>query len=60
MNYDTNSIFDRTYDEKGQAEWQTFRKVTNDKVSAFEVVSPRSSYEPRYTNIVHINRYRTV
>lgn len=63
MDYDTESIFDQRsderFDEKGAGEWHAFHTVEDDKVSAFEVVSPRSSYEPRYVNIIHIDRYRT-
>ncbi len=59
MDYDTTtSVFERTGDEKGRAEWHAFESVRHDKVSAYDVVSPRSTYEPRYVNIVHINRYR--
>lgn len=59
MNNDTASIFDRTYTDKGSEEWHTFHAPEHDKISAFEPVSPRSTYEPRYVNIVHIDRYRT-
>ena len=59
MNYDNTSIFETIESDKGHEEWQTFHKVQDDKVSAFKPFSPRSTYEPRYVNIVHINRYRT-
>ena len=60
MDYDTmTNVFEPTGNDRGSSEWRTFEAVKHDKVSAFEAVSPRSTYEPRYTNIVHINRYRT-
>lgn len=52
-------VFEKAPDEKGQREWMTFRAVEHDKVAAFDVLSSRSTYAPRYVNIVHINRYRT-
>jgi len=65
MNYtfaDTrnNSIFDSSSTLiKEYREWSMFRTIKEDTVAAFKVMSPRSSNEPQYTNILHINRYRT-
>jgi hypothetical protein len=59
MNYDTTSVFESSTYEKGRHEWNTFHKVTHDRVTGFHPITPRSTNEPRYTNILHINRYRT-
>jgi len=61
MNHDSTSMFASVFREdctKGSEEWQAFHTVEHDKVPAFEAVSPRSTYEPRYVNIIHINRYK--
>jgi hypothetical protein len=59
MDYTNESVFENTSFDKGSEEWKTFYPVGHDKVAAFDAASPRSTHEPRYVNIVHINRYRT-
>ena len=52
------SLFDTTQ-EKGSGEWSAFRSVLGENTpGAFRVATPQKPNTPRYTNIVHINRYR--
>lgn len=43
--------------EQGSREWSTFNVMQHDRVGMFRVLTPRKHETPRYTNIVHINRY---
>lgn len=43
--------------EKGGGEWNLFSPVAHDHTDAYRVLTPRKRTEPRYPNILHINRY---
>jgi hypothetical protein len=43
--------------EKGSREWSLFDPVAHDRISAYPVTTPRKREEPRYPNVLHINRY---
>jgi len=43
--------------EKGSREWSAFNSVVGDQIEMFPVATPIKK-QPRYTNVVHINRFR--
>jgi len=45
------------HDVKGSREWSAFNAVRDDRIEMFPVAARRTPAMPRYTNIVHINRY---
>ena len=45
--------------DKGSREWSAFNSVREDRVTMFAPPAPRMREQPRYPNVVHINRYPT-